>query len=225
MKLQYKIDLDRDIDNWQKSFSRISYGLKWNKFIPEDLNPVCLKDRNRLSDYVQKKFYKTNLINIFLEWLKKNVDIKQIQADLESITGEKFDYGKIGVYLTTFHRAPYNFQKKYFYLIYQDKNKTGSIRSIYHELFHFYFHEHYMDQIKNKYGSEKANQLKESLTVILNDVLPKRLLPPDKGYPEHKILREQIKRIWQKEKNLDSTIRKTLPYLSHNLSEVDNSVN
>ena len=213
MKLQYKIDIDKDIDNWQKSFSRVSYGLKWNKFMPEDLNPACLKDRDCLSDYIQKKFYKTKAINTFLEWLKKNVDIKQIQTDLEFIVSEKIDYREIGVYLTTFHRAPYNFEKKYFYLIYRDKNKNRSITGIYHELFHFYFHQHYMDQIRTKYGSEKANQLKESLTVILNDVLIKRSLPQDKGYSEHKNLREKIIKIWHKEKNLDSTIKKILLHL------------
>lgn len=59
---------------------------------------------------------------------------------------------------------------------------------------HFLFHQNYWDYCKDN-GLNDANIhiLKESLAVLLNEILEIRGLPLDKGYSAHQELREKIK--------------------------------
>ena len=58
---------------------------------------------------------------------------------------------------------------------------------------------------QEKLGKQKYNDLKESLTVLLNseckDLFGKKSY--DGGYPQHKALREKITQLWIKEKDME----------------------
>ena len=73
-----------------------------------------------------------------------------------------------------------------------------------HELWHFYTLYGLGTDQEEKIGKQKYNDLKESLTVLLN-VECKNLLPEgvvDMGYTQHQDLRKKILEYWEKDKNI-----------------------
>ncbi|MEM4605663.1 MAG: hypothetical protein QW103_01330 [Candidatus Pacearchaeota archaeon] len=82
--------------------------------------------------------------------------------------------------------------------------------SIGHEIFHFYFHKFYFEELEKKIGKEKTTDFKEALTVLLNLEFNDLFLIEDKGYENHKDLREFIKEKWSKRKSFDFLIYKFL---------------
>lgn len=68
-----------------------------------------------------------------------------------------------------------------------------------HELWHFYTWYKFGIAHQNEIGSEKYNDVKESLTVLLNivcqDILPTGA--EDKGYPQHQETRKKIIGLWK----------------------------
>lgn len=74
-----------------------------------------------------------------------------------------------------------------------------------HELWHFYTWYKFGFEWEEKLGKEKYNNLKESLTVLLNvecvNLLKEKVY--DNGYPQHQELRKNILKIWNKNKDID----------------------
>ena len=73
-----------------------------------------------------------------------------------------------------------------------------------HELWHFYTWYELGSHWVEKLGTSKYNELKESLTVLLNiecgDLLPAGI--QDIGYPQHQDLRNKILQYWEKDRNM-----------------------
>ena len=57
---------------------------------------------------------------------------------------------------------------------------------------HFHFFEHYWDGIEKQIGINKTDDLKESLTVLLNLEFKDLWFKFDQGYPNHQELRKFI---------------------------------
>jgi len=109
----------------------------------------------------------------------------------ESITG----------YLTINSRCPYSITNNYFFVA---MPTPSSRRTAMHELWHFYtWHAFGVDQ-EEKLGKQKYNEIKESLTVLLNiecaDLLPPGIV--DAGYPQHQELRGRIVEFWNSNKDM-----------------------
>lgn len=155
----------------------------------------------------------TDSISNFIEkYLKeKNYDVLTYLADCQSDFGlinEEFNviaqkiFGvalkdDITAYLTINNRCPYNIKERWFYV---SMSKKYSVRPvIMHELWHFYTWYRFGIQEQDKIGGQKYNDLKESLTVLLN-IECKHLLPErieDRGYPQHQKIRAEILRLWK----------------------------
>lgn len=107
----------------------------------------------------------------------------------------------IKAYLTINQRSPYSIENNFFYI---SLHNTSPRRVTMHELWHFYTWYGIGINQEEKLGSQKYNNLKESLTVLLNteckNLLPEGVL--DKGYPQHKETREKISKFWDKNKNI-----------------------
>ena len=211
MKLQFIENIERDIKNWQKSITANSYGVDWKKFLPEDISAENVRDDEYLKDYLEKKFYQSGKVSKFKDWIEHNINSSQIQKDLETLMGKKFPYKNVKVFITTFHRAPYNFKRGFFYLIWRDLSKGKAIANIYHELMHFLFHIYYWDMCKKAGLSEiQTHDIKESLTALINPILKQRGLPLDFGYPNHQILRANLEKLWSEEKNFESFLKRAV---------------
>jgi hypothetical protein len=192
MQLIFHKDMDRDVWNWQDSFSRESYGIQWKQFLPPTMTVKEILNDAFLRDYLEKEFYKSGQVADFKKWLEERVAADQIEEDLTALMRQPFLSEKIAVNITTFHRAPYDVPGNSFFLMRRTYKREISVMMIYHELMHFLFHWHYWDQCKNAGLSEREiDNFKESLTVLLNPVLEKRGLPLDSGYPGHEELRKQ----------------------------------
>ena len=215
MKLQFIENIERDIKNWQKSITANSYGVDWKKFLPEDILAENVRDDEYLKDYLEKKFYQSGKVSEFKKWIESAVNSSQIQKDLEALMDKKFPFENVKVFITTFHRAPYDVEQKFFYLIWCDSNKEKAITGIYHELMHFLFHIYYWDMCKKAGFSEiQTHDIKESLTALINPILKQRGLPLDFGYPNHQILRANLEKLRSEEKNFEIFLKKALSHYS-----------
>ena len=74
-----------------------------------------------------------------------------------------------------------------------------------HELWHFYTWYSVGKKLEKELGNVKYNDLKESLTVLLNvecaDLMPAGV--KDEGYPQHQQMREKILQKWAEHKDLN----------------------
>lgn len=211
MKLQFIEDIKRDIRNWQNSVLANSYGVAWKEFLPDDISTEDIRNDEYLKNYLEKKFYRSSKISGFKDWIERAVNSSQIQKDLETLMGKKFPYKNVKVFITIFHRAPYNIDQKFFYLILRDSNRKKAITNIYHELMHFLFHIYYWDVCKKAGLSDmQIHALKESLTVLLNPIFKKRGLPVDIGYTKHQKIRTKLKKLWDEEENFESFLKKSI---------------
>jgi hypothetical protein len=184
--------------NWQNGSSSTSYGVDWRRFLPRSLSVDNLRDDELLESYLRKHFYDLHKVADFKQWMARNVDSDQIVDDLEVLMGKPFLQGPITAVITTFHRAPYDVNARLFYLILRATKRGHSITSIYHEMMHFFLHWHYWDACRAAGLSEQQTHVfKESLTVLLNKTLNKRGLPPDNGYPAHRMWRQRWIEVWR----------------------------
>lgn len=124
----------------------------------------------------------------------------EYQTRAEQIFGTTLS-ADITVYLTINNRCPYDITNDSFFVSLSNESPT---RTIMHELWHFYtWYELGAGELE-KLGNEKYNDLKESLTVLLNieckDLLPEGV--EDTGYPQHAELRKRIVELWSQEKDI-----------------------
>ncbi len=157
-----------------------------------------------------------NVANFVDEYTtENNIDIQKrvadFQKDWESISAEFqkraeaiFDTllpNDITAYLTINSRCPYNIQNNFFYVSLQSLQAR---RIAVHELWHFYTWYGLGADQEKKLGKQKYNDLKESLTVLLNveceDLLPSGVI--DTGYSQHQEIRARILEYWEKDKNI-----------------------
>jgi hypothetical protein len=127
---------------------------------------------------------------------------EEFQVRAEAIFGVSLTKD-IDAYLTINSRCPYSIQDNFFYVSIQS-NQT--MKTVVHELWHFYTWYGLGEDQEEKVGKQKYNDLKEALTVLLN-VECKDLLPEgvsDMGYPQHSEIRERVLEYWQKDRNINN---------------------
>lgn len=137
--------------------------------------------------------------------------VQQYQRDWEAVSGEFKTRaevifkttlpGDLIAYLTINSRCPYNIKENYFFVAIPN---TSSLRTVMHELWHFYTWYGLGSDQETKIGKEKYNEIKEALTVLINveckDLLPEGVI--DYGYSQHKDLRKEILDFWSKERDI-----------------------
>ena len=125
---------------------------------------------------------------------------------VEKIFGISYPAPITTVYLTHNERCTYNIQENYFFV------KIGSEFSnntIMHELLHFYTRHAFGKKLLDEGLSKLAyNDAKESLTELLNLEFPDLLNgKSDNGYPQHKEMREKVRALWLKQKDISFLIQ------------------
>ena len=217
MKINIIYDEKRDLGNWESALStpKSQYGISWLEKLPQDFDTQKIKDSGYIVSYIQSNFIENGKIKTLTNSLVQLINVDQIKKDLEDISGHPVNWNSVNAYITTFNRAPYNYENKLIYIVFQEDRLEKVLRTIYHELFHFIFHERYWNGFKKLgYSENKIHDIKESLTVVLNPTLKFKSLPLDNGYPKHQALREKILNSWTTDPNLDHLIewlKKTIP--------------
>lgn len=210
MKVIFKHDYNKEYDNFKYSFN------SQNNTQPSNRQQLFFEQYQHLDKQNVEKFARQYVID-------NNIDITKILNSIEKqwreIEGEYnrraieifkiiLPQKNITVYLTIHDRCSYNYNNSYFfihtYLIATDK-------TIMHELWHFYFHFSVGQDILKKFGGKIYNDIKESLTVLLNEVYGDLLAGiKDKGYVQHKKIRAEILRSYRETNDVYKTINSTL---------------
>lgn len=123
----------------------------------------------------------------------------------EEIFGIKIPEGT-KAYLTVNNRCPYDIEENMFYATISE-NTSSTLSISLHELWHFYTWYRFgeREQESGTFDRKKYGDMKEALTVLLNpeclDLLPEGEI--DKGYPQHRELREQIVQLWREDPDIE----------------------
>jgi hypothetical protein len=132
---------------------------------------------------------------------------EEYQRRAENIFKVKLPKG-ITVYLTINNRCPYSIEGNYFFVSLPSK---FVMKTIMHELWHFYTG-YKFGTWEEKIGKQRYNEIKESLTVLLNveckDLLPQGVT--DIGYPQHRELRKEVLKIWDVERDVEKLLEKLI---------------
>lgn len=208
VKVIFKYDLNKDVDNFIRGTRA-----------KNSSNPTKLQDiynTQNSFDYVEFKVEK--FLREYIAQISFNADksIKELESDwgkievaflkrIENIFGIFYPAAEITIYLTTNQRCTYNIRENYFFVNFSSKFPNGTIM---HELFHFYtWHAFHEDLIKKGINESKFNDIKESLTELLNIEFADYMEGfHDDGYLQHAEMRKKVKILWEKEKNLSKVL-------------------
>ena len=163
------------------------------------IDPDVQKVSLFIDEYLKEKGYDINDLI-----LKCEKDFNNISSSFEQIAERVFNVQlntEITVYLTINNRCPYSIEEKWFFV---SISQNTVIKTLMHELWHFYTWEKFGTSEVSRLGVKKYNDIKEALTVLLN-VECKDLLPEgsvDTGYSQHQELRQRILDLWSKEKDI-----------------------
>ncbi len=151
------------------------------------------------------EYLKTNNLRpetFVVSYQKQFSDIStDFQAIAERIFGVALNRD-MTAYLTINTRCPYDLKEGSFFVSMSGKSP---IRTMIHELWHFYTWEKFGTGWDISVWEKKFNDIKEALTVLLN-IECKHLMPEgveDKGYPQHKELRDKISELWKQNPDIE----------------------
>lgn len=114
-----------------------------------------------------------------------------------------WDPGEVTAYLTLAQRCPYNVRDRY-YFVSATTDILKPVATSLHELQHFYSHAVLEPMFVAAGVPEKFNDFREALTVTLNYQFAGALEAEDKGYPQHKELRDWILKEFKADKSVKS---------------------
>ena len=210
-KIIVKQNIRKDAWNWWNACNKISYGTDWKHRIDMRLqNELVGKTQEQshsfLIPYLKNLYKKDNasqkkkeLQNIF------NQQQEKIFSRMEKVTGKKIYRNNFTCFLTTFPRAPYDYQHGYVWIPIIWPRETY-IRTFVHELLHFQTYAYWQKLCLKKLTKGEFENLKEALTIILNEEFMDLIIWSDKGYEIHKNLREKLLKFWRANKNFDKLI-------------------
>jgi hypothetical protein len=225
VKLKFEFEKERDLWNiWETCRKRDSW-CDFSRGMPKEVVKFC---RGKTFRYAKpkilnyyKKIYESGFISVYLNSVEKFWNLVEVDfyRRLEKITRKKFKKKRSVVYLTLATRCPYDYNKednKSWFMICFWSNLSNAILTIAHELMHFHFFDNYVDKIVDEIGEKKMEDLKESLTVLLNLEFGDLFFSFDRGYDLHRNLRKFIVRQWNRKKDFDLLLSKCVEYLKKN---------
>lgn len=205
MKVKFKYEKENDIwcllnkgkNSNNSTRSTIAYTQLVSKF---GENP----DEKTASLFIDE-YLKENHFDVNEYMMKYQKDFDEISEEFQKRAEKIFEVfleNDVDVFLTVNERLPYSIEENCTFACIGKGTQTHLIM---HELWHFYTWYKYGKDWLNKLGFEKYNNVKESLTVLLN-VVCKDLLPEgleDEGYPQHKEIRERILKLWEEKPDIN----------------------
>lgn len=230
-KVTFGYDAHKDVWSWVRIAQDRdeSWGTNWrkeNQHIPDFLlEKIMVATKEDAIKIVEKHFseskyqnFKEKIIQSEIKSLKKVWGIKEAEffSILEKITNKPIYQKKFPCYFTTGFMCPYKTDEKpNWFMVSIWKGIPFWITTICHEILHLQFINYWREDITNKIGKEKFEILKESLTFLLNeDEFDNIILSENGGYPNHQKLRDQLSKLWRKNRNFEDLIEFGIKYLS-----------
>jgi len=224
--VKFKLDKEKDLENiWKACQSnKLSFGHDFKKSISKEIIKKCegrkfenvenwLKNRRKLIH--ENPLVKDIERELNLFWSKRESEyIKR----LEKITKREFKFKKIYAYFTTISKCPYNPANKipYFY-VNLFTSTPNALHTVGHEVMHLHLHKSdWLDKVKNQIGQQKAYDLIEAFTKLLDLEFRDLWIVEERGYPNHQKLREYIKKHWLKNKNFDKLTNDCIRWIKRN---------
>ena len=210
-QIAVKQDIKKDAWNWWDACNKVSYEEDWCQRINCQLrNKIVNKSKKQVFSFLMpylKDLYRREKINQKLVSIQKVFDKKQqeIFNRMEKVTGKTIYRKDFTCYLTTFPRAAYDYECGYVWLPIIWPKQTY-IRTFIHELLHFQTYAYYEKQCLKKLTKKEFENLKEALTVILNEEFLNLIIWQDKGYKSHEHLREKLLKFWKKNKDFNKLV-------------------
>jgi hypothetical protein len=134
-------------------------------------------------------------------WLEIGV---AFEARMTLLFEYQYPTEQLTAYLTTNTRCTYSIAKRIFYVYWKTPNPQARIM---HEIFHFYTWHALKENRPWLLAMPSWNDLKESLTVLINLTCSDLLhSTTDKGYPQHIVLRKTISDLWLQSHSLYSIV-------------------
>ncbi len=206
-----KQNIGKDAWNWWNACKKISYGEDWKQRIDKSLqNKLAGKTKEQSFSFLiphLEKLYKKEKINLKKEESQSifRRQQREIFSRMQKVTGRKIYRENFTCFVTTFPRAPYDYRRGYVWIPVIWPKETY-VRTFVHELLHFQTYAYWQKRCLVKLAEDEFENLKEALTVILNEEFMDLIIWPDKGYKIHKKLREKLLKFWQAKKNFDALI-------------------
>jgi hypothetical protein len=219
-KLIFRFDKHKDLWNaWYVANHKAQWQAKVSKEVLSVLS-LCKGKRFEECKHQLEKlyqdFYKSPLIKQSVKLFQAawNKIGNEFFKRLERMTKKPFPFNQVTVYLTTQPRCPYNVEERWLMVCFFG-NIFYAVAAIAHELMHLHFHHYYWEKVEREIGHEKAAELKEALTVLLNLEFRDLWFVLDKGKPGKKqqALRKFVEAEWKKKKDFDGLIKKCVAYL------------
>lgn len=229
-KLTFKYDIKKDAWSWVLiAKSKDIFGLDGRyelAHIPENLLSKIRKlsflraqtiVKNHLENHPRRKYrelmIKEEISGLSHVWKKVENNYFKILSEIiqKPIYTENF-----GCFFTTGFMCPYNPEENWF-MVSVWHSLPFSITTICHELLHLQFLHYYKNYLKKKgLNSKQIGDLKEALTFLLNEPeFDGIILSEDKGYPMHKKLRVELKKIRDKEKDFKLFLDKAIEVIKN----------
>ena len=187
-KITFKYSLEKDVENFLKSFKSV------NSSTRTKLEERYLEKSKELQETNVSKFLASQGIDTDSKLKEISEAWRKIENEvidrMDKMFGIKLSSLPVA-YLSSNSRCTYNTSGNYFFV-----KMTGgdTNRNIAHELLHFYTWYAFSEELEKKgVSKEKYNDIKESLTEVLNTDFSDLLRELDTGYPQHHDLRIQVK--------------------------------
>jgi len=219
-KIDLQLNLEVDARNYYDAANSTK---RWGHDFSKAVKPEIVKKVRGKSFQEVKKYLVDTLDKGYFKDIKRvKLKLKIIKHDWSKIEKEYFKRlakitknpiytNKFRVYTTTIGRCPY-FLKDNGFMI-NIFCSDGVNNTMAHELMHLQFHYYYEDYLREIISKEDFHHIKEALTVLLNIEFQDLLKYKDKGYPNHKKLREFILEQWKETKDLDLVVERCISNL------------
>ncbi len=213
-KVIFKLDYQKDAKNYWQAVNFQSYGKSWQNSIPLKIQQEIKgksweESKSFLFNYL-KEFYKKQDKKLKLAIKQFSEIWKAIEKEyfkrLIKITKRKIYRNQFIAYLTTIDRCPYDSKENWF-MVNLFSSGLRMCQTAGHELMHLQFHHYFEKDLINKMGREKFGEVKEALTVLLNEEFKDLWIVEDRGYEIHQELRKKILEQWGKKKDFDELIK------------------
>jgi hypothetical protein len=234
MKIIFKFDKEKDIQNWWGACNSNFMGIDWKKRVDKKIwknitGKTYIEAKKFLEVYLGKLYKKDKKLSKFKEDLPKYWAKSQgkFVKTMEEIIGKPIYPKIITVYYTSFPRGPYD-TKNFSWMqspvgtsIKQRSSIKRYCRFIFHELMHFQFHHYYWKFArKQKLSEDQINHIKEASTVLLNKYFYPEFMTKDFGYPIHKKFRKDLLKLWSKNPTFKNFLVESAKLIKENYPEL-----